>query len=193
MILIRAWCCYESRTLGARYGLISDYALEILVLYIFQCFHSSLEGPLEVLYEFADFYGKYDWDNYIISLHGSISLAFLPEIVVEIPKSDESELLFNKDFLNSMRFFSRSYKRGENNSLEFMKKYLNIMDPIRENNNLGCCITRGKFYRIRSAFAYGARNLRQILLLPEVSFANKLDLFFKNTLEMHENGERYDV
>ncbi|CAA7057025.1 unnamed protein product, partial [Microthlaspi erraticum] len=33
IILVKAWCCYESRFLGANTELISTYALAILVLY----------------------------------------------------------------------------------------------------------------------------------------------------------------
>jgi hypothetical protein len=48
IILIKAWCYYESRILGAHHGLISTYALETLVLHVFHLFHSSLNGPLAV-------------------------------------------------------------------------------------------------------------------------------------------------
>ena len=48
IILIKAWCYYESRILGAHHGLISTYALETLILYIFHLFHCSLNGPLAV-------------------------------------------------------------------------------------------------------------------------------------------------
>nr|XP_016467072.1 PREDICTED: poly(A) RNA polymerase cid14-like [Nicotiana tabacum] len=72
IILIKAWCYYESRILGAHHGLISTYALETLVLFIFHLFHSSLNGPLAVLYRFLDYYSKFDWDNYCISLNGPV-------------------------------------------------------------------------------------------------------------------------
>jgi hypothetical protein len=48
IILIKAWCYYESRILGAHHGLISTYALETLVLYIFHVFNNKFAGPLEV-------------------------------------------------------------------------------------------------------------------------------------------------
>lgn len=48
IILIKAWCYYESRILGAHHGLISTYALDTLVLYIFHLFHGSLHSPLAV-------------------------------------------------------------------------------------------------------------------------------------------------
>lgn len=55
IMLIKAWCYYESRILGAHHGLISTYALEILVLYIFHLFHGTLDGPLAVSSDFLTF------------------------------------------------------------------------------------------------------------------------------------------
>lgn len=48
ILLIKAWCYFESRTLGSYHGLISTYALETLILYILHLFHNSLSGPLAV-------------------------------------------------------------------------------------------------------------------------------------------------
>ncbi|CAN1297608.1 hypothetical protein LINPERPRIM_LOCUS23529, partial [Linum perenne] len=81
IILIKSWCYYESRTLGAFHGLFSTYALEILILHLFNLFHSSLEGPLAVLYKFLDYYSSFDWDKYVISIDGVISISSLPNIV----------------------------------------------------------------------------------------------------------------
>ncbi|KAL6318156.1 hypothetical protein AAG906_035661 [Vitis piasezkii] len=89
IILIKSWCYYESRILGAYHGLISTYALEILVLYIFHLFHSSLDGPLAVLYRFLDYFSKFDWDNYCISLNGSVCKSSLPDIVAELPENGD--------------------------------------------------------------------------------------------------------
>ncbi|KAH7672503.1 Polynucleotide adenylyltransferase protein [Dioscorea alata] len=194
IILIKAWCYYESRILGAHHGLISTYALETLVLYIFHLFHSSLEGPLVVLYRFLDYYSKFDWDNYCISLHGPIPLSSLPELVAEVPENDGGELLLSKEFLrSSMDSFSVPPRPGENSPRAFMPKHLNIVDPLKENNNLGRSVSKGNFYRIRSAFTYGARKLGRILLLSEERIAEELSKFFTNTLERHGSGERPDV
>ena len=48
ILLVKAWCYYESRVLGGQYALISTYTLEIMLLYIFQLFHASLDAPLAV-------------------------------------------------------------------------------------------------------------------------------------------------
>jgi hypothetical protein len=47
---VKAWCYYESRLLGAHHGLISTYALETLVLYVFNRHHASqpITTPLQV-------------------------------------------------------------------------------------------------------------------------------------------------
>ncbi|KAM3689997.1 hypothetical protein ACJW30_09G087600 [Castanea mollissima] len=135
IILIKAWCYYESRILGAHHGLISTYALETLVLYIFHLFHASLNGPLAVLYKFLDYFSKFDWDNYCISLTGPVRLSSLPELV-------------------------------------------------------------GNFYRIRSAFTYGARKLGHILSKTEEKeekIEDEIRRFFSNTLDRHGSGQRPDV
>ncbi|GFZ01739.1 PAP/OAS1 substrate-binding domain superfamily [Actinidia rufa] len=78
----------------------------------------------EVLYRFLDYFSKFDWDSYCISLNGPVSKSSLPDIV-------------------------------------------------------------GNFYRIRSAFKYGARKLGQIFLLPRERIADEIKMFFSNTMERH--------
>ncbi|OMO94030.1 hypothetical protein COLO4_16550 [Corchorus olitorius] len=194
IILIKAWCYYESRILGAHHGLISTYALETLVLYIFHLFHSSLDGPLAVLYKFLDYFSKFDWDNYCISLSGPIHVSSLPEIVVETPDNGGGDLLLSNEFLKEcVEMFSVPSRGFETNSRTFPQKHLNIVDPLRENNNLGRSVSKGNFYRIRSAFTYGARKLGRILSQAEDSIADELRKFFSNTLDRHGSGQRPDV
>ncbi|KAL2541225.1 PAP/OAS1 substrate-binding domain superfamily [Abeliophyllum distichum] len=194
IILIKAWCYYESRILGAHHGLISTYALETLVLYIFHLFHSTLNGPLAVLYKFLDYFSNFDWETYCISLNGPVRLSSLPAIVAETPEECGSDLLLRDDFLRScVEMFSVPSRRIDKNSRGFQQKYLNVVDPLKEANNLGRSVSKGNFYRIRSAFSYGARKLGRILSQPEHSIANELHKFFANTVERHGCGQRPDV
>lgn len=55
------------------------------------------------------------------------------------------------------------------------------------------CYVIGNFYRIRSAFTYGARKLGRVLLLPAENIAAEVGMFFASTLERHGTGERPDV
>ena len=51
----------------------------------------------------------------------------------------------------------------------------------------------GNFYRIRSAFTYGARKLGQIFLQSEEDISFELRKFFSNMLHRHGSGQRPDV
>ncbi|KAL2508206.1 uncharacterized protein Fot_31853 [Forsythia ovata] len=187
IILVKAWCYYESRTLGAHHGLISTYALETLVLYIFHLFNSSLNGPLEVLYRFLECFGQFDWETYCISLQGPVCLSSLPDIVVEMPENGPKNLMLSEEFLkNCKELFSIPSRGGlETKPKAFQRKHLNIIDPLKENNNLGRSVNKGNFYRIRSAFKYGAQKLGQVLLQPRDKVADGVSEFFGNTLARH--------
>nr|CAB3496018.1 unnamed protein product [Digitaria exilis] len=144
IILIKAWCYYESRLLGAHHGLISTYALEVLILYIFNLFHKSLHSPLEVLYRFLEYFSKFDWDNYCISLNGPVALSSLPNLIVEATITHTDDLLFDKEFLKSS--VDKSHASPQNSDAcytRFRPKHLNIIDPLKENNNLGRSVNKG--------------------------------------------------
>ncbi|KAK1311782.1 hypothetical protein QJS10_CPA07g01283 [Acorus calamus] len=133
---------------------------------------------ITVLYRFLDHFSKFDWDNYCVSINA------------EVPENDGSELLLSKDFLNlCVRLFSVPTIEGA----KFPPKNLNIVDPLKETNNLGRSVSKGNFYRIRSAFGYGARKLGRILLLPKQDIVDEINKFFLNTLERHGSGHRPDV
>ncbi|CAF2129757.1 unnamed protein product [Brassica napus] len=190
IILIKAWCFYESHILGAVHGLISTYALETLVLYIFNLFHSSLDGPLAVLYKFLEYFSKFDWDKYCISLSGPVCRSSLPEIFVDTPENGGQDLLLTSDFLNDCLVMYCVPSQGlETNPRAFPSKYLNIIDPLKENNNLGRSVNKANFNRIRTAFTFGARKLRQIILQSEEDISFELRNFFSNMLlRKHRSG-----
>ncbi|KAG6418063.1 hypothetical protein SASPL_120262 [Salvia splendens] len=191
IILIKAWCYYESRILGAHHGLISTYALETLVLYIFHLYHSSLWGPLVVLYRFLEYYGKFDWENYCISLKGPVCKSSLPDIVVEVPENGSTDLMFGEEFLeNCLDMFSVSLRELEGKPKAFQPKHLNIIDTLKENNNLGRSVHIGNFYRIRTAFKYGARRLSQVLSLPVDKVVDGIHKFFSNAIAWHGNDNK---
>lgn len=194
IILIKAWCYYESRILGAHHGLISTYALETLVLYIFHVFNNSFAGPLEVLYRFLEFFSKFDWDNFCVSLFGPVPVSSLPDVTAEPPRKDGGELLLSKRFLESCSSAYAVFPGGqESQGQPFISKHFNVIDPLRVNNNLGRSVSKGNFYRIRSAFAFGAKRLARLLECPKENLAFELNQFFMNTWERHGSGIRPDA
>ncbi|GAB4826266.1 hypothetical protein Ancab_009131 [Ancistrocladus abbreviatus] len=194
IILIKAWCYYESRILGAHHGLISTYALETLVLYIFHVFNNCFAGPLEVLYRFLEFFGKFDWENFCVSLWGPVPISSLPNIRADAPRKDGRELLLSKKFLDACSYVYSVFPSGsENHEQPFISKFFNVIDPLRTNNNLGRSVSKGNFSRIRSAFAFGAQRLARLLDCPEDNIVAELNQFFMNTQDRHGKGPRPDI
>ncbi|KAI3987943.1 hypothetical protein MKX01_021057 [Papaver californicum] len=196
IILIKAWCYYESRILGAHHGLISTYALETLVLYIFHVFNNSFAGPLEVLYRFLEFFSNFDWDNFCVSLWGPVPICRLADMIVqriaaEPPRRDIEDLLLNKLFDACSSVYSVGSQ--DNQGQPFVSKHFNVIDPLRINNNLGRSVSKGNFFRIRSAFAFGAKRLARLLDCPKENVISEVNLFFMNTWGRHGSRHRPDA
>ncbi|KAK9076370.1 hypothetical protein SSX86_004704 [Deinandra increscens subsp. villosa] len=194
IILIKAWCYYESRILGAHHGLISTYALETLVLYIFHVFNNSFGGPFEVLFRFLEFFSRFDWDNFCVSLWGPVPISSLPDVIAEPPRKDSEELLLNKMFLDACSSVYAVLPGGQDNQGQpFLSKHFNVIDPLRVSNNLGRSVGRGNFLRIRSAFVLGFKRMARFVDCPKENLVAEVNRFFANTWRRHGNGIRPDV
>jgi hypothetical protein len=145
--LIKAWCFYESRILGAHHGLISTYALETLVLYIFHVFNNCFTGPLEVLYRFLEFFSNFDWEKFCLSLSGPVPISSLPDMTAEPPRMDAAELLLSKSFLDKCSYAYAVTPRIQESQGQqpFVSKHFNVIDPLRTNNNLGRSVSKGNY------------------------------------------------
>ena len=66
-------------------------------------------------------------------------------IVVEPPDNNGNELLLSPEFLKKCKEnFSVPIKAVDNGGHEFSVKHLNILDPLKESNNLGRSVSKGK-------------------------------------------------
>ncbi|KAJ0259451.1 NTP_transf_2 domain-containing protein [Hirschfeldia incana] len=190
IILIKAWCYYESRTLGANAGLISTYALAVLVLHIINISYSSLSGPLAVLFKFLDYYASFDWGNNCVTVFGPVLISSLPDMT----EIEHREVVLNEKFVREcMEFYSFSTKAVEANGHIFPVRHFNIVDPLKHNNNLGRSVTQGNVQRLKHAFTLGARKLKDVLKLRGETVGWKLKKFFANSLERNGKGRRLDV
>ena len=62
----------------------------------------------------------------------------------ELPENGRGDLLLSEEYLrNCMNIFSVPSRGLETNSRTFPLKHLNIIDPLRENNNLGRSVNKG--------------------------------------------------
>ncbi|KAK6145212.1 hypothetical protein DH2020_022032 [Rehmannia glutinosa] len=148
----------------------------------------------QALYRFLDYYSQFDWENYCISLKGPVCKSSLPDVAVKMPEGGWNDMLLSEKFMeNCLELFSVPSRGLEANPRAFQTKHLNIIDPLRENNNLGRSVHRGNFYRIRSAFKFGAHKLGQALLLPRDKVADEICRFFANTRARHEHQYRSSI
>ncbi|KAG5126321.1 hypothetical protein JHK82_027156 [Glycine max] len=140
-----------------------------------------------------DYYGSFDWDHNYVSIWGPKPLSSLPEIA-ETPECDQGEFLLQKEFLRKYRNMCTFPSRAsETMTHEFPIKFMNILDPLRNDNNLGRSVNIANLHRVRFALSYGARRLKQILTLPGENLGAALEKFFFSTLDRNGKGERADV
>ncbi|CAH8376326.1 unnamed protein product [Eruca vesicaria subsp. sativa] len=217
LILIKAWCYYESRILGANTGLISTYALAVLVLHIINISYPSLSGPLAALFKFLEYYASFDWDKYCVTVYGQVLISSLPDmtgkdteitrhhlsyvflyfetsLVALYVETEHHEVVLNEKFVREcMELYSFPTKAVHANGLGFPVRPLNIVDPMKHTNNLGRSVTVGNVKRLRHAFTLGSKKLKDVLTLPGETMGWKLEKFFGNTLERNGKGQRLDV
>lgn len=72
IILLKAWCSYETSFLGSYAACMATYALYVLVIYIFNQYNDELKSPMDVFKRFLAFWGDFDWDHNIITMYSPI-------------------------------------------------------------------------------------------------------------------------
>ncbi|GJN30679.1 hypothetical protein PR202_gb19006 [Eleusine coracana subsp. coracana] len=148
----------------------------------------------QVLFRFLEFFSNFDWEKFCLSLSGPVPISSLPDITAEPPRMDSGKLLLSKAFLD---FCSSMYgvvpHTQESQGQPFVSKHFNVIDPLRTGNNLGRSVSKGNFFRIRNAFAFGAKSLGKLLECSKENLTAQLNQFFANTWIRHGNGSRPDV
>ena len=75
LILIKAWCLFEGNLMGSNIGLMATYALEIIVIYVFNLHYDKIYNELDGFEKFFELMDNFDWEKSIISLFGIFSSA----------------------------------------------------------------------------------------------------------------------
>lgn len=105
------------------------------------------------------------------------------------PTKENDKFYYKKFFLESCRIFIDSLTCDQHcQRRSFVSKYLNVVDPLCVHNNLGRSVYKGNFYRICSAFVFGAEKLARLFDFPKEEMISELSQFFKNTWERHRVG-----
>ena len=114
LILVKAWCLYEGLITGSNIGLLASYAIEVLVIYLFNNFHKSFKNEFEAFVEFFKIIKKIDWENFSISIEGLIPLEITEEEkllkFLESNQKPADQIFSMKDFKN---FYNNYHKYRE--------------------------------------------------------------------------------
>eukprot|EP01041_Mallomonas_annulata_P000150 gene150-252_t len=177
LLLIKAWCLHESARyggtsiLGSKGGMLSSYALSVLILYLFNIHgigtgHSHSTGsasntllhPLSVLKAFLSTFSKFPWDCIAVSLEGPVSI--INGCLATITYSPVNHF---RSILEKYRHHHHQHQHQHQHSHDstddraigrggwgpglgpvarFHLRVCNIIDPIDPTNNLGMPITR---------------------------------------------------
>jgi hypothetical protein len=180
ILLVKAWCMYESRIMGSFSALLSSYAVEVIVFHVLNVYHSSATSPLTVLLQFLRLVAGFDFSQQLLTIFGSTSLDenCLPRrsgIIQYTPPASKSPYTlvppalprFSPDELNvCVSEYCKAQTADQRHP--FSPKHLNIADPLDNSNNLGRGISFSNFLRIRNATAKGFEYLQELILRAQL-------------------------
>jgi len=75
IILIKAWCLYESHLLGSQNANLCSYAIEVMIIYILNNYSDECFTPLDVLRLFIKIFAKFNWSTTILTIFGPIPIS----------------------------------------------------------------------------------------------------------------------
>eukprot|EP01038_Epipyxis_sp_PR26KG_P004838 gene4838-6782_t len=193
LLLIKAWCMHDSFShcqsktpiLGAKAGMLSSYAMSIMVLHTFSTTNGPLHHPYHVLRAFLAIFSNFSWENHLITIdgpipiiNGSVSYGHAPVLsrfqkILDKFKDEkiiggvgfglgpESDTSYEHDVAGSPQT-----SRSNSIARSFSIRCCNILDPMDPFNNLGTSVSRYNLAMIDMAIRNGNIYLNSILNMP---------------------------
>ena len=176
LVLIKTWCYYQGCILGSNIGLLGSYALEILVLYMFNNYGGTFNNEIEAFFTFFDLISKVNWENQVLTIYGLFDnnqLANyglnLENLFKEYKFSDKQIIKYNEisEFVKQFERFNNIEEVQNfnvNKKILFIGKYnMYIIDPIFNSNNLAKSVNLHNFSRIKELFSYMANQCNELI------------------------------
>ena len=203
LLLIKSWAYYEGNLIGSNIGLMASYAIEVLVIYIFNNYSHLFTSEIQAFFSFFHILGEMDWDKEILHIFGTIKIESFAESLNIINEMDPNveidpfwyiEYESIKDYPFALNFIKvQTYVRKiqkilieEKNNKYFPMKNMNIIDPIMGNNNLGKSINFNTYSRIRKIFQIMNKEIENIIKVRNLNdpflYINCLLKLFKRTI-----------
>jgi len=97
ILLVKTWARNEARIL--KNGMLNGYAIQRIVLTVFNCFHSHIRTPMQGFYCTLAYLNSFDWEWHALDVGGAIQRSSLPDRILladnsgcSIPRSTHSLL-----------------------------------------------------------------------------------------------------
>ena len=148
LILIKSWCFFEGNLMGSNIGLMASYALEILVIYIFNLYYNDIYNEFDGFEKFFEVMDKFDWEKSVISLFGIFSNNDFQKKLVNYNKNSQNNFYGNNNSKNNKNnndninepfwyLFNRKGKENNINGINTMKRIdINKEEDETENEPL---------------------------------------------------------
>lgn len=146
-LITKAWATYESRITGSQYGLLASYALGVLVMCTLNSCPGARASPLQVLIHLIHLLSHLNWEENVVTCFGIVSLYDYTHTDWRL-KITHTEMIFTGKEWNCEPSYGN-----------FQRKYVNISDPMKGDNNLGRSVSHGNAARLKLAFQAAEQRL----------------------------------
>ena len=164
IILAKAWFTYEARAMGGNRGLLSSYALEILVVCIMNNFWDEVQTPGRFLRKFFEYYANFDWNSEVLTLYGSVEKPSAGEQIKRF-RGDQSSLPITASKVANLLKQCSIPVLWQSNGFQMGK--MSVQDPLDHSNNITYAINENTYDRMVKVFKYGHKKIEDLLLRRE--------------------------
>ena len=156
LILIKSWCYFQGSILGSNASLLGSYALECLVIYMFNYYKDSFNNEIEAFFKFFEIMKNIDWEKKIVSIYDLFDdeESFkIKDLLFSDKYQNENKINFKKiynEILSKLERYKLNYKgKNENIIIQRDKKKMFILDPMYNVFNLAKSVNYHNSFRIK--------------------------------------------
>jgi len=205
LLLIKIWCYYEGNILGSNIGLLNGYALEVLIIYMFNNYKGKFNSELEAFFTFFNMISKVNWENQLVTIYGIYDIELLNnynlnlENLLTKEEQDKEMKITYKQISNFVKQFERFNDIDKvqnfnvNSKTIVLGKYnMYIIDPIYNTNNLGKSVNFHNSSRIKELFEYMDMQCQDLIKLKTdkvspYNYFNEISNLFQTVITSNDS------